>query len=378
MRLVVERNKFLKLLQKIQTVIDKNPPMSVLSHTLLEAKDNQLDVLATDLELSFKGSCEAEVENSGQIVVPARALYNIIRSLKEEKVELKEDENGWLKITAGKSHFSLVSMPVEEFPVFPDMEAINTVAVFPNVFRKALMKTYFSIAKEDVNPNYAGLCLEKITEPEPKLRFVSTDTFRLTYMEIPFPCLEELQFENKIMIPRKAVIEMLRLTDSEKLFIGFDNQAGVIKTENTLLYVRLMENKFPQYQSLIPESCEYKAIINKDVLKDILKRIVVIMTEKTKVADFIFSSKNLSIRAENTSVGTAEETMEVVEFLKEKGDKDELKMTFNISFLLDVLNVMESEFFSFGLNTERLPCVITGEKDIGFKSLIAPVIEKES
>jgi len=86
MRLVVERNKFLKLLQKIQTVIDKKPPMPVLSHTLLEAKDNQLDVLATDLELSFKGSCEAEVENSGQIVVPARALYSIIRSLKEEKV----------------------------------------------------------------------------------------------------------------------------------------------------------------------------------------------------------------------------------------------------------------------------------------------------
>ena len=138
-----------------------------------------------------------------------------------------------------------------------------------------------------------------------------------------------------------------------------------------------MENKFPQYHSLIPEKCEYKAIINKDELKDILKRIVVIMPEKTKAAAFIISSNCLSIRAENTSVGTAEETMEI-EFFKEEGDKDELKMIFNISLLLDILNALESEVFSFGLNTERLHCVITGEKDIGFKSLIAPVIEKES
>ncbi|GEM_PF-573440 len=376
MKLVVERNNFLKVLQKIQTIIEKKSTMPVLSHTLIETKDGKLDVLATDLELSFKGSCEAKIQTPGQIVVPARALYNIIRSLKEERVELEEDENGWLKITAGKSRFSLVSMPVEEFPVFPDIETINTVSVPPELFRKGLMKTYFSIAKEDVNPTYAGLCLEKIKDSEPKLRFVSTDTFRLTYMEIPFPELEELQFESKIMVPRKAVIEMLKLSDSEKLFVGFDNQAGVIKTENALLYVRLMENKFPQYQSLIPEKCEYKAIINKDELKDILKRIIVIMTEKTKVADFIFSSNCLSIKAENTSIGTAEEEVEI-EFVKEDGDKDELKMIFNISLLLDILNALESEVFSFGLNTERLPCVITGEKDIGFKSLIAPVIEKE-
>ncbi len=376
MKLVVERNNFLKVLQKIQTIIEKKSTMPVLSHTLIETKDGKLDVLATDLELSFKGSCEAKIQIPGQIVVPARALYNIIRSLKEERVELEEDENGWLKITTGKSRFSLVSMPVEEFPVFPDIETINTVSVPPELFRKGLMKTYFSIAKEDVNPTYAGLCLEKIKDSEPKLRFVSTDTFRLTYMEIPFPELEELQFESKIMVPRKAVIEMLKLSDSEKLFVGFDNQAGVIKTENALLYVRLMENKFPQYQSLIPEKCEYKAIINKDELKDILKRIIVIMTEKTKVADFIFSSNCLSIKAENTSIGTAEEEVEI-EFVKEDGDKDELKMIFNISLLLDILNALESEVFSFGLNTERLPCVITGEKDIGFKSLIAPVIEKE-
>lgn len=375
MELTVSREKLFKTLQKVQPIIEKKSTMPILSHTLLDAKQGSLEVLATDLELAFKGTCSAKVLRPGSITVPARELYEIAKNLSCEKVKLKENENRWLEITGGNSYFCLASLPVEEFPLFPETDHFNTVSISGEMLRKAIMKTYFSMAKEDLNADYAGLCCEKIKNKEPKLRFVSTDTYRLTYMEIPFAEIDLLQFDNRIMIPKKTAIEILRLTSHETLYIGFDTQAGIIKTNGDLIYTRLMENKFPRYQAFIPENNEYEARISRPVLKDILKRMVVLVRDKVKIAEFLFGKNTLAIRVENPAVGKAEESLEI-EFISHSTPVETLKMSFNISYLLDVLGALESEVFTFGLNTGRTPCVITGENDIGFKALVVPLIEK--
>jgi len=378
MEITVLREEILDPLQKIQPLIEKRSTMPILSHTLLNAEKNFLEIFATDLALAFKGVCKTVDSQPGKIVVPAKALYEIIRNLNCETVYLKENENQWLEIKGRNSYFSLASLPVEEFPLFPETEHFNLVSISGELLNKAITKTYFSMAKEELDTNLAGLCCEKMDK---KLRFVSTDRFRLTYMEFPFEEANMLQFEKNIMIPKKAVLEILRLNPQETLQIGFDSNAGVIKTpaspadgNGNLLYIRLMENRFPQYQHIIPEKNEYEAKIPKLPLKDILRRMNILVSEKIKVAEFLFTKDRLRLFVDNPEIGKAEETLEIEILPRPK----EMKFTFNISYLLDVLNALDSEIITFGLNTtEKTPCVITGENDIGFKGLIVPIIEKK-
>jgi len=378
MKITVLREEILDPLQKIQPLIEKRSTMPILSHTLLNAEKNFLEIFATDLALAFKGVCKTVDSQPGKIVVPAKALYEIIRNLNCETVYLKENENQWLEIKGRNSYFSLASLPVEEFPLFPETEYFNLVSISGELLNKAITKTYFSMAKEELDTNLAGLCCEKMDK---KLRFVSTDRFRLTYMEFPFEEANMLQFEKNIMIPKKAVLEILRLNPQETLQIGFDSNAGVIKTpaspadgNGNLLYIRLMENRFPQYQHIIPEKNEYEAKIPKLPLKDILRRMNILVSEKIKVAEFLFTKDRLRLFVDNPEIGKAEETLEIEILPRPK----EMKFTFNISYLLDVLNALDSEIITFGLNTtEKTPCVITGENDIGFKGLIVPIIEKK-
>jgi len=378
MKITVLREEILDPLQKIQPLIEKRSTMPILSHTLLNAEKNFLEIFATDLALAFKGVCKTVDSQPGKIVVPAKALYEIIRNLNCETVYLKENENQWLEIKGRNSYFSLASLPVEEFPLFPETEHFNLVSISGELLNKAITKTYFSMAKEELDTNLAGLCCEKMDK---KLRFVSTDRFRLTYMEFPFEEANMLQFEKNIMIPKKAVLEILRLNPQETLQIGFDSNAGVIKTpaspadgNGNLLYIRLMENRFPQYQHIIPEKNEYEAKIPKLPLKDILRRMNILVSEKIKVAEFLFTKDRLRLFVDNPEIGKAEETLEIEILPRPK----EMKFTFNISYLLDVLNALDSEIITFGLNTaEKTPCVITGENDVGFKGLIVPIIEKK-
>ena len=138
-----------------------------------------------------------------------------------------------------------------------------------------------------------------------------------------------------------------------------------------------MENRFPQYQHIIPEKNEYEAKIPKAPLKDILRRMNILVDEKNKVADFLFTKDKLTLFLDNPEMGKAQETLEI-EVVPGRNLTKEMKFIFNISYLLDILNVLDSEIFIFGLNTaEKTPCVITGENDPGFKAFIVPIMEKK-
>ncbi len=414
MEAVVLQRSLLNLLQKVQSIIEKKSTMPVLSHTLLKTKDNRIIAMATDLEVAFKGEIIANIIVQGEVLVPAKPLYDILRNLSSEEVRLKASENGRLEIRSRRSHFSLVTMPTEEFPIFPETEGFTLLSASSDILRKGILKTYFSMAREDENSSYAGLYMEKNVE-EKKLCLVSTDTFRLTYKEIPFPEVQSLQFDKGIMIPRKAVMEILRLTGLEaesghkSILIGADHQAFVLKTtpdENMseeaeggsdedktallsyLFYTRLMENKFPDYSALIPSQFNYEAIIPRDEFKSCLKRMNAIMTEEMKIGTFYFGKNGLLVQIEDRNTGEAEEEIEI-KFSKGKLEVDErteeriivndkVRMVFNIPLLLDIINALDSEEFFFGLNVKDYPCLISEDKDMGFKALIAPIVERMS
>jgi len=369
MELEVNRTELLNVLQKTQTIIEKKSTMPILSHVLLQA-DEDLKIIATDLELKIESICPAKVIQRGEIAIPGTKLYEITRLLSSESVYLKEKENHWVDIKGGRAFFSLASLPAEDFPTFPQTGHLKTVSISANQLRKLIIKTQFSMAREidETNKELAGIYFEKVSLDQPKVRLVSSDGYRLTYIEAPLPDLDVFQFEKGIIIPKKAVIEILHLTEEkEPLEIGFDETIGIVKTKNNSLFIRLLDKKFPHYESYIPKAYKCEATVPKDGLKEILKRMLTIITTKNKAAKFLFSPSKLLVQVDNSEIGMAMEDIEI------EYNSEPFQIIFNTSFLLDVLNVMESPMVHLGLNKED-GCVLTGEEDLGFKALIMPIV----
>ncbi len=373
MELNVEKAVLFGILQKIQTIIEKKTTMPILSHVLLQAKSN-LEITATDLELLIKGNCPAQIIQEGKLAVPGAKLYEIIRLLNCDQVYLKENENHWLDIKGGHAFFSLATLPAEEFPDFPETEHLKTIPIDKDLLKELIIKTQISMAREmeQENKELAGIFFEKIksdpeTSSEPRLRLVSSDGYRLTYIETPFDKADIFQFETGIIIPRKAIIEMLRLTENGELEIGFDDQVGIIKAKNSTLFIRILDKKFPYYESYIPKDNEYEARVPREELRESLKRMLIMITNKNKAAKFLFSPSKLVIQVDNSEIGNAQEDLDI-EYKAEP-----FQIALNTSFLLDVLNVMESSTIHLGLN-KKDACVLTGEEDLGFKAIIMPIV----
>lgn len=368
MELNVKKYALLETLQKVQTVIEKRTTMPILSHILLEAKSN-LEITATNLELLIKGNCPAQTVQTGKLAIPGAKLYEIIRLLDCEQVYLKENERHWLDIKGGRAFFSLATLPAEDFPNFLQTGHLKTASIDQNLLKRLITKTHFSMARdtEETNRELQGIFFEKIKSDIPKIRLVSSDGYRLTYVEAAFSELNAFQFETGVIIPHKAITEILRLTESESLEIGLDEKVGIVKTKTNTLFIRVLDENFPHYESYIPEDNESEARIPREDLREILKRMLVIITSKNKAARFLFSPFKLKVEVDTSEIGTAQEDLDI-EYRAEP-----LQIMLNTSFLLDVLNVMESPIVHLGLNREKA-CVLTGEEDLGFKAIIMPIV----
>ncbi|KPJ65306.1 MAG: hypothetical protein AMJ45_05245 [Syntrophobacter sp. DG_60] len=368
MELNIKKSILFDVLQKIQAVIERRTTMPILSHILLQA-ESSLEVTATDLELLIKGNCPAQIIQKGEVAIPGAKLYEIIRLLDCDQVYLRENENHWLDIKGGRAFFSLATLPAEDFPDFPETEHLKTISIDQDILKKLVIKTQFSMAREmeEASRELSGIFFEKIKSDIPKIRLVSSDGYRLTYMEAPFSELDVFQFETGIIIPRKAITEMLRLTEGGSLEIGFDDRVGIVRAKTNTLFIRVLDKKFPHYKSYIPKDDEYEARASRDELREILKRMLVIITSKNKAARFLFNPSKLKVEVDNSEIGTAHEDLDI-EYKAEP-----FQIMLNTSFLLDALNVMESPIVHLGLNKDKA-CVLTGEEDLGFKALIMPIV----
>jgi len=369
MELTIQKQSLLDGLQLVQGIIEKRSSMPILSNVLIETYNDGIQIIATDLQVGIRLKCAAKIINAGGISIFARKFYEIIREFPDEEIYIKLKENNKLFISCKGSQFTISGLPSIDYPPLPETELSQTITLEGTLLRDLIQKTIISVSMDEGRYNLSGIYFEYIQkEGKNILRMVSTDGHRLTLMDKEIEPLGEGVFPKGVLLPRKAVTEILKILEKPgPVQIGFKDTFGVFQKEETLIIMRLLESNFPDYNLVLPKKKDKIVSIPKDDLMNTMKRMGVLSTDKYKGVKFSLTKGNLEILSVNPEIGEAKESLP----LDYKGLN--LVVGFNARFFIDALQVMESETITLEFNESVSPAILRGEKEPGFLALIMPM-----
>ena len=375
MKLRMGRVELLTGLQRVQGVVEKRNTMPILSNILLEAKQDGIEIVATDLEIGMRGHYKATVDKPGGITVSARKLYEIIKELAVGEIEIASGENNWTTIHAGKSQFKIVGLPSTDYPALPTIEREGLIPLAGAGFLELIRKTLFAAGDNDARYILNGLLVTLITsEKKTILRLVGTDGHRLAVaeQEVGKAGAKGAPQEIKAIIPKKAAHEMQRLLEEGgegEPLIGFTKNLMIFRKSGLLLTSRLMEGNYPNYQQVIPKEKESggKIWVNRIELESALRRVSVLSRDKASAVKVSFAHGQMTLFSSNPDLG------EATEELPARYEGEALNTGFNARYLLDVLGVMDGEAISLQMDNPLSPCLIQEADSPGFKCVVMPI-----
>ncbi len=335
MKLSLHRETLLKPLQLVIGVVERKQTLPILSNVLLSTQNNNLSITGTDLEVELVGQTTIDqiLPDLHQITVPGRKLMDICRALPENApIELYREKER-VVLRSGRSRFTLATLPAEDFPNLEKHESHLELSLPQRDLRRLLQRTYFSMAQQDVRYYLNGLLLEVLTG---KIRAVATDGHRLATQVIDVPV--NVQHRIQIILPRKGVIELLRLLNDteETVHLTFSNNHVRVSSEAFIFTSKLIEGRFPDYERVIPKNADKQILIDSEVLKQALTRTAILCNEKFKGIRFELRQDLLHISANNPEQEAAEEEVSI------DYNGPELDIGFNVSYLIDILNTTNS------------------------------------
>lgn len=369
MELTVKKIDLLDGLSKTQSIAERKTTLAVLSNVLLKAENEVLSVSATDLELGFEGVFPAQIKKEGAVTVPAKKVYEIVKELPDERIFIQSRDNNLVHIQAGEAKFNLYGLSVEDFPGLPDREHLTEIEMDAQQLRRMIQCTISSTSAEDAMYNTSGIYLEKnLQENGMVLRMVSTDGHRLSLIDKKVNDSDKLDFESGVVISKKGITEINRLIEDQKTVrVGFSEKVGMVKTNNGLLVIRLLEKKFPDYKRVLPPEPDVMATLPRTPFMEMLRRMSVMSSERHKAIRMDFRPGMLEIYSTNPDLGDCQEGREV------DYSGPEISTGFNPRYIIDVLSILESETVQLYFSDVNGGCLIKGEMDEGFLGLVMPM-----
>lgn len=334
MQLSIAREDLLKPLQQIIGAVERRQTMPALSNLLLRGTDRGLSITATDLEVELVATLDTELSDSSDTTIPARKLLDICRSLPDQaQLELSSSSEK-IKVSSGRSRFTLATLPAEDFPTIDDLELDINIAISEDDLHSLIEKTAFAMAQQDVRYYLNGLLLEVDAE---QIKTVATDGHRLALSQIEHK--SDLDGVRQIIVPRKGVQELQRLLTHEEnqVTVSLGKNHIRVNLPNLQFTSKLIDGRFPEYQRVLPEEEGNRATMDKALLKQALTRASILSNEKYKGIRLILDDNKLVIQAHNPEHEEAEDELEI----NYQGDR--LEVGFNVVYLLDVLNVLGSD-----------------------------------
>lgn len=349
MRLSIQRETLLKSLQQVIGVVERRQTLPVLANLLFVVGNGELSLTGTDLEVEMVSRTSADDMVDGDVTIPARKLFDICRAL-PDGCKIKLEQNGdKVIVNAGRSRFTLATLPASEFPTTDGIETVEKVTL-PEAALKALMdQTSFAMAHQDVRYYLNGLLLDV---RENVLRCVATDGHRLALAEAKLE--SQVATRRQIIIPRKGVMELLGL---------FENGEGIVELEFARNHLRvtrgavtftskLIDGRFPDYEAVIPLGVDKEVLVNREELKSALQRAAILSNEKYRGVKLEVAPNRLRIVAHNP------EQEEAVEEVEAKTGVSELSVGFNVNYLQDALGAIGGEEVLLCLRDAQSSCLL--------------------
>lgn len=365
MKFSIKRETFLHPLSQVIGVVERRQTLPVLANFLIQAKSGgQLAVTGTDMEVELIASGEADVKQEGEVTVPARKLLDIVRMLPDGvaiNVALDGDK---LLLSSGRSRFTLATLPATEFPATDQVENLESVEVEERALKRLLDKTSFAMANQDVRYYLNGLLFEF---KDGTLRTVATDGHRLAVCDLQDKV--EVGENRQMIVPRKGVLEVARmLTDSkEPVTLGLGkNHVRLVKSA-LVLTSKLIDGRFPDYQAVIPVATERSITVERADLIHALQRASILSNEKYKGVRLEAGGDSVKIIAHNPQHEEAEEVLEA------ELNFDQMAIGFNVTYLLDALNALESERVTLEMRDANSSCLISAVESGPDRHVVMPL-----
>ena len=369
MEIKIDRDELLKSVSKVQSIIEKKSNMPVLSTILFTADNGTVRISATDLELGFQETINAQTFEEGSITLSGRKIFEILKETRSSELHIKEKENNWIFISDGVARFNLASIPPDEFPAFMEPEGVSMVSIEGETLVDMINKTIYAVTAEEAGFKLSGVLTEKLSiDGKNFLRMVATDGHRLSLIDKPLENLETLELSAGVMIPKKGMSELNKMAaDGGTVEIGFKDKNCVAKKGNAFLVMRLLETNFPDYKAVIVRNEKDLVDIGKAVLMDAMRKMLILSNERYRAVKITLENNVMDLVSTNPDLGEAQENLEI----KYSGER--VEAGFNPKFFIDTLQSMQSETIHLDFTDSSKPFVLTGDTDEGFIGLIMPM-----
>ncbi len=348
MKFSVSRDALIRPLNLVAGVVERRQTLPILSNVLLNLEGNRLSLTGTDLEVELVGRIEVVNSGSdGDITVPARKLVDICKSLPDGVDINFSVEDGRVTVRAGRSRFTLSTLPAAEFPTVEAGEGEVDLELGQSLVRQMIERTGFAMAQQDVRYYLNGMYLEIKSG---RLRFVATDGHRLALCTAP----GELSADDKsVIVPRKGILELARLLDGDgsvTLTVGSNHIRAA--TDQFTFTSKLVDGKFPEYERVLPKSPDKAVSGDRAELRQAFTRTAILSNEKYRGVRLSLSDGSLEITANNPEQEQAEESVPV------DYSGDSLEVGFNVSYLLDVMGVLSGSTVRMSLSDSASSALI--------------------
>jgi DNA polymerase III subunit beta len=364
-KISLEREALLGQLQTASRVASTRSAIQALSGVQLAVSSEGSELRATDMDVGLRVPLQGEVVRDGVVVLPARLLLDVVRSLPAEQVslELRPAEQD-VEIVSGNATFHIRTLRTEDFPPFPEPDPESSVSLPVEAFISTALKVAGSASRDETRPVLTGIL---VSASERELRMVATDSYRLSVKETTLETPLSAGFE--VNVPARALQELARIgshADGEELKVSVRQNQVLFLLGGVVLSSRLIDGQFPNYRQLLPESFEHELTLSGAELTDVVRRIS-LLAQRNAPLRLAFQPGELIVSAQTPDVGEARESLPVA------FQGDPLEIGFNPEFLRDGLEAVEQADVVLKLISPLRPGLIEAADGSGFKYLIMPI-----
>jgi len=370
MKLSIERSALLKAVAQAQSVVERRNTIPILANVLIEAEGDTVSFRATDLDIEVVDKAPAKVERAGATTVSAITLHEIVRKLPDGALVALSDDaaSGRMTVEAGRSHFSLATLPKEDFPVMASSEYTANFSAPAPVLRRLFDKSKFAISTEETRYYLNGVYMHVADrDGRQVLRCVATDGHRLARIDADLPAgAEDMP---GVIVPRKTVGELRKLLEDDEMQIAVSVSETKIRfaTPEIMLTSKVIDGTFPDYTRVIPAGNTRKLEVDAAEFAKAVDRVATVSSERSRAVKLSLSEDRLMLSVNAPDSGAAEEELAVA-----YGDEP-LDIGFNAKYLLEIASQVDRENAVFLFNTSGDPTLMREGNDLTAVYVVMPM-----
>lgn len=348
----IEKKEFIKGLGLMQGIAGRKTTLPILSHILLEWRKDTLFLTGTDLQTGIQEQLNGKVYEEGKASISSKKLYEIVRELPEQVIQIQKRENHWIQLRCGKSVFNIAGLDPDDYPSLPVWQEKSFSTVSTRIIKEMIEKTVFAASNEESRYHLNGILLtQQKSGGKDALRMVATDGHRLSLVDREGQGIRGI--EKGVILPKKGILEIKKILGDkegeEEMGITVDNTHAFFKWGRSLMVIRLIEGEFPEYDQVIPKNNDKKIRMGKEAIYESLRRVSTMVSERIEGVKLSLKKNVLELSSYHHDYGDAKEEVDI------QYEGPDIEIGFNARYLIEAIQSFDAEEIVMELKDEGNP-----------------------